>query len=210
MNKNEVLNLFTTSFEEVLRDYPMKPSPDVFSTAKLFGRPDLTQSEKVQLGTKIEKWINYFLDNHTGITSVKGKNGNLWMNTKTNEISFGGKGKGLKDIDILFNKTETTYYLESKNNLNLDTEKGPETILKVETITECLRNNENYSNVVGKVVSAFWDKTNVPISGSIKKSGCVMWFGEFCELLNLPITKSEWEDMCKELGKLLPKQDFVK
>ena len=200
----------TTSFEEVLIDHPMKPSPDVFSIAKLFGRSDLTQGEKIQLGTRIENWINYLVDNHGGITSVKGKNSNLWMNTKTNEISFGGKGKGLKDIDILFNKTETTYYLESKNNLNLDTEKGPETILKVETITECLRNNENYSNVVGKVVSAFWDKTNVPISGSIKKSGCVMWFSEFCELLNLPITKSEWEDMCKELGKLLPKQDFVK
>ena len=210
MNKIEVLNLMTTSFEEMLIDHPMKPSPDVFSTAKLFGRPDLTQSEKVQLGTKIEKWINYLVDNHEGITSVKGKNSNLWMNIKTCEVSSGGKGTGLKDIDILFTINGTTYYLESKNNLNLDTEKGPETIEKVKTITECLRNNENYSNVVGKVVSAFWDKTNVPISGSIKKSGCVMWFGEFCELLNLDITKSDYEDMCKELGKLLPKQDFVK
>ena len=197
MNKNEVLNLFTTSFEEVIRDYPMKPSPDVFSTAKLFGRPDLTQSEKVQLGTKIEKLINYFVDNHTGITSVKGKNGNLWMNPDTNEVSSGGNGKGLKDIDILFIFNRITFYLESKNNLNLDTEKGPETIEKVKVITECLINNKNHSNVVGKVITPFWDSTDVPISGSIKKSGCVMWFGEFCELLNLPITKSEWEDKCK-------------
>jgi len=30
-----------------------------------------------------------------------------------------------------------------------------------------------------------------------------MWFGEFCELLNLDITKSDYEDMCKKLGKLL-------
>ena len=64
--------------------------------------------------------------------------------------------------------------------------------------------------MVGKVISAFWDSTDDPISGSIKKSGCVMWFSEFCELLNLDITKSDYEDMCKELGKLLPKQDFVK
>ena len=203
MNKIDSLNSLRGAFEEVLIDYPMKKSPNVFSTAKLFGRPDLTQSEKIQLGTKIEKFINYWLNDHEGITSVKGKNSNLWMNTKTNEISSGGKGTGLKDIDILFNKSGTTYYLESKNNLNLDTEKGPETIEKVKTITECLRHNENHSNVVGKVVSAFWDKTNVPISGSIKKSGCVMWFGEFCELLNLDITKSDYEDMCKKLGKLL-------
>ena len=210
MNKIDSLNFLHKSFEEMIFTYPLKKSPDVFSIAKLFGRPDLTQGEKIQLGTRIENWINYLVDNHEGITSVKGKNSNLWMNTKTNEISFGGKGKGLKDIDILFTINGTTYYLESKNNLNLDTEKGPETIEKVKTITECLRNNENYSNVVGKVISAFWDSTDVPISGSIKKSGCVMWFGEFCELLNLDITKSDYEDMCKELGKLLPKQDFVK
>ena len=203
MNKIDSLNLIHKSFEEMILKHPLKKSPNVFSIAKLFDRPDLTQSEKIQLGTRIENWINYLVDNHEGITSVKGKNSNLWMNIKTYEVSSGGNGTGLKDIDILFTINGTTYYLESKNNLNLDTEKGPETIEKVKTITECLRNNENYSNVVGKVVSAFWDKTNVPISGSIKKSGCIMWFGEFCELLNLGITKSDYETKCKELGKLI-------
>tara|TARA_R110002110_G_scaffold306389_1_gene520246 strand:+ start:198 stop:809 length:612 start_codon:yes stop_codon:yes gene_type:complete len=203
MNKIDSLNLMHKSFEEMILGHPLKKSPDVFSIAKLFGRSDLTQSQRVQLGTRVEIWVNYLLDAHEDIISIKGKNSNLWMNTKTNEISFGGKGTGLKDIDILFNKAGATYYLESKNNLNLDTEKGPETIEKVKTITECLRNNENYSNVVGKIVSVFWDKTNVPISGSIKKSGCVMWFGELSKLLNLGITKSDYETKCKELGKLL-------
>ena len=203
MNKIDSLNLMHKSFEEMILGHPLKKSPDVFSIAKLFGRSDLTQSQRVQLGTRVEIWVNYLLDAHEDIISIKGKNSNLWMNTKTNEISFGGKGTGLKDIDILFNKTETTYYLESKTNLCLDTEKGPETIEKVETITECLRNNEDYSNVVGKIVSAFWDETTVPISGSISKSGLVMWFGELSELLNLGITKSDYETKCKELGKLL-------
>ena len=203
MNKIDSLNLMHKSFEEMISGYPLKKSPDVLSIAKLFGRSDLTQSQRVQLGTRVEIWVNYLLDAHEDIVSIKGKNSNLWMNTKTNEISFGGKGTGLKDIDILFNKAGATYYLESKNNLNLDTEKGPETIEKVKTITECLRNNENYSNVVGKIVSVFWDKTNVPISGRIKKSGCVMWFGELSKLLDLGITKSDYETKCKELGKLL-------
>ena len=203
MNKIDSLNLIHKSFEEMILKHPLKKSPIVFSIAKLFGRPDLTQSEKIQLGTRIENWINYLVDNHEGIISVKGKNSNLWMNIKTYEVSSGGNGTGLKDIDILFTLDGTTYYLESKNNLNLDTEKGPETIEKVETITECLRNNKNYSNVVGRVISAFWDETNVPISGSIKKSGCVMWFGEFCKLLNLDITKSDYETKCKELGNLI-------
>jgi len=203
MNKIDSLNLMHKSFEEMILGHPLKKSPDVFSIAKLFGRSDLTQSQRVQLGTRVEIWVNYLLDAHEDIISIKGKNSNLWMNTKTNEISFGGKGTGLKDIDILFNKTGTTYYLESKTNLCLDTEKGPETIEKVETITECLRNNEDYSNVVGKIVSAFWDETTVPISSSISKSGLVMWFGELSELLNLGITKSDYETKCKELGKLL-------
>ena len=203
MNKIDSLNLMHKSFEEMILGHPLKKSPDVFSIAKLFGRSDLTQSQRVQLGTRVEIWVNYLLDAHEDIISIKGKNSNLWMNTKTNEISFGGKGTGLKDIDILFNKAGATYYLESKTNLCLDTEKGPETIEKVETITECLRNNEDYSNVVGKIVSAFWDETTVPISGSISKSGLVMWFGELSELLNLGITKSDYETKCKELGKLL-------
>ena len=148
MNKINSLNLIHKSFEEMILKHPLKKSPDVFSIAKLFGRSDLTQGEKIQLGTRIENWINYLVDNHEGITSVKGKNSNLWMNIKTYEVSSGGNGTGLKDIDIIFTINGTTYYLESKNNLNLDTEKGPETIEKVKTITECLRNNENYSNVV--------------------------------------------------------------
>ena len=203
MINNNGLKLLHESFEEMILDHPLKKSPDDFTIAKLFDRPDLTQSQRIQLGTRMENWINYCVDNHEGITSIKGKNSNLWMNIDTYEVSFDGNGKGLKDIDILFTINGITYYLESKTNLYLDTEKGPVTIEKVKIITEGLRNNGNHSNVVGKVISAFWDSTDVPISGSIKKSGCVMWFGEFCELLDLGITKSDYEDMCKELGKLL-------
>ena len=182
---------------------PLKKTPDNFSISKLFGRFDLTQSEKIQLGLRIEEWINHLLNNHKGVTSKKAKNSKLWMDLKSNTVISGGNGSGLKDIDILFIKDETTYYLESKNNLNLDTEKGPETIEKVKLITECLRKNGSYSNVVGKVISSFWDETNVPISGSMGKSGCIMWFSEFCNLLGLDITKSDYETKCKELGQLI-------
>ncbi len=203
MNKIDSINLIQESFKEMIFQNPLKKSPDDFSIAKLFGRPDLTQSQKIQLGVRMEKWINFIVDNHKGIDSIKGKNSNLWVDTKTNKIVFSGNGKGLKDIDILFNIDGTTYYLEAKTNLNLDTEKGPATIEKVKTITECLKNDGNYSNVIGKVISVFWDETNVPISGSMVNSGCIMWFSEFCKLLNFDITKSDYENMCNELGKLV-------
>ena len=201
MNTTDSLNLLSKSFKEMISTNPLKKSTDDFSIAKLFGRLDLTQSEKIQLGTRMEIWFNFMVDNHLDSSSVKGKNSNLWMNIETNEVISGGSGKGLKDIDILFTINGITYYLESKNNLNLDTEKGPATIEKVKIITECLKHNGNYSNVVGKGISAFWDSDNVPISGSMKKSGCIMWFGEFCEILDLDITKSEYEDWCHEIGQ---------
>ena len=103
MNKIDSINLIQESFKEMIFQNPLKKSPDDFSIAKLFGRPDLTQSQKIQLGVRMEKWINFIVDNHKGIDSIKGKNSNLWVDTKTNKIVFSGNGKGLKDIDILFN-----------------------------------------------------------------------------------------------------------
>ena len=121
MNKIDSINLIQESFKEMIFQNPLKKSPDLLSIAKLFGRPDLTHSEKIQLGIRMEQWINFIVDNHKGIVSIKGKNSNLWMDTKTNKIVFSGNGKGLKDIDILFNIDGTTYYLEAKTNLTLDT-----------------------------------------------------------------------------------------
>ena len=71
----------------MILEYPLKRSPTDFSIAKLFGRSDLTQGEKVQLGTRMETWFNFMVDNHKDISSVKGKNSSkLWMNIETNEL----------------------------------------------------------------------------------------------------------------------------
>ena len=203
MNKERSLDLLTRSFKEMIAHNPLKKAPDNFSISKLFGRFDLTQSQKIQLGLRIEEWINHILNNHKGVKSKKPKNSKLWIDLKSNNVIEGGNGSGFKDVDILFIKDGTTYYLESKNNLNLDTEKGPETIEKVKLITKSLRKNGDYSNVIGKVISAFWDETNVPVSGSMKNSGAIMWFSEFCSLLGLDITKSDYENKCEELGRLI-------
>ena len=151
----------------------------------------------------MEKLVNGTLDNLPDVKSWKGfSNPNLWMNTTTNELTSGGNGTGNKDVDVLFEKDGIVYYLEVKNNLNLDTEKGPETIEKVGVVTECLRNNLEFKGkeIVGKVLSMFWDNKNVPISGSMKKSN-IMWFSEFVKLFDTNLNKEEYETMCKEMGK---------
>jgi len=200
---DDEIDIIQKSFRETFEEQPIGKPKSVYSVAELYGRSELTQGQRVKFGNRQEVFFNKILEKLKNINSIKGNHKNLWMNTETNEVIFGGAGKGMKDIDILFIIGNTTYYLECKSNLNLDTEKGPATIEKVKTITECLQNNEDYPNVIGKVLSVFWDKTNVPISGSMVNSGQIMWFEEFNDILKLGYDKQSWENNCKELGKFI-------
>ena len=201
MNKFE--ETFRSTWSSVISNNPITDTVSPLSVAELFGRKDLSQGQRIKLGNRMEKLVNGTLDNLPDVKSWKGfSNPNLWMNTTTNELTSGGNGTGNKDVDVLFEKDGIVYYLEVKNNLNLDTEKGPETIEKVGVVTECLRNNLEFKGkeIVGKVLSMFWDNKNVPISGSMKKSN-IMWFSEFVKLFDTNLNKEEYETMCKEMGK---------
>ena len=200
---NEFVEKFRSSWSSVIFRNPIMDTVSPLTVAELFGRKELNQGQRIKLGNRMEKLVNETLDNLTDVKSWKDfSNPNLWMNTTTNELTSGGTGKGNKDVDVLFEKDDIVYYLEVKNNLNLDTEKGPETIEKVEVITECLRNNLEFKGqeIEGKVLSMFWDNKNVPISGSMKKSN-IMWFSEFVKLFDTNLNKEEYETMCKEMGK---------
>ena len=211
---NEFVEKFRSSWSSVISSNPIVDNPSPLTVAELFGRKELNQGQRIKLGNRMEKLVNETLDNLTDVKSWKDfSNPNLWMNTTTNELTSGGTGKGNKDVDVLFEKDDIVYYLEVKNNLNLDTEKGPETIEKVEVITECLRNNHDLKGkkIVGKVLSRFWDKKHkLPtslkpgISSSLNradKAGHIMWFSEFVKLFDTNLNKEEYETMCKEMGK---------
>ena len=200
---NEFEETFRSTWSSIISSNSITDTDSPLTVAELFGRKDLSQGQRIKLGNRMEKLVNGTLDNLTDVKSWKGfSNPNLWMNTTTNELTSGGNGKGDKDVDVLFEKDGIVYYLEVKNNLNLDTEKGPETIEKVGVVTECLRNNLEFEGqeIVGKVLSMFWDNKNVPISGSMKKSN-IMWFNEFVKLFDTNLNKEEYETMCKEMGK---------
>ena len=200
---NEFVETFRSTWSSVISSNSITDTDSPLTVAELFGRKDLSQGQRIKLGNRMEKLVNGTLDNLPDVKSWKGFfNPNLWMNTTTNELTSGGNGKGEKDVDVLFEKDGIVYYLEVKNNLNLDTEKGPETIEKVGVVTECLRNNLEFEGqeIVGKVLSMFWDNKNVPISGSMKKSN-IMWFSEFVKLFDTNLNKEEYETMCKEMGK---------
>jgi hypothetical protein len=194
------ITLIKEAFKEMLIDNPLTEPWKPYNLSSLFGRDDLSQGQKIQLGIRIEYWINMILNDHPNVNSIKGKDKNLWMNTDTNQISSVAPN-GLKDIDHLFIFNNKTYYLECKTNLGLDTEKGPATVKKVNTIVKCLTDNGSFPEVTGKIISPFWDIENVYVAPSMENS--IMFFGEFSKLLGLDLTKDTYHAACKELGELL-------
>tara|TARA_Y100000114_G_C11719682_1_gene307825 strand:- start:27 stop:656 length:630 start_codon:yes stop_codon:yes gene_type:complete len=188
-------------FNTVLDNNPFTRNSDNYTIKNLFG-VNLNQSETIQLGQKIETWVNrilYKMDNVKCYTIKK-----LWINTETNHVQEGGKSKNMKDVDILFKVNNISHYLELKTNLQLDTEKQKATREKIKIITSCLNKNGKYGKVVGKILSPFWAKNSSIINPF--KNDEVMWISELFNLVELNITESEYNDVCIEIGKNITKR----
>lgn len=109
------------SFDVVLKDYAaiddnkFKQSREDNESLSILFDIDLTQSEKIQFGTRMEKMLTMFIMRNTIFENIKKKN-----------------SKGNKETDHLFcdKNNKIIYYAEFKSNLNLDTEKSKETVTK--------------------------------------------------------------------------------
>ena len=95
-----------------------KPRCDLSSFKTLIDR-EISQSECIQMGIVMEKFLKNLISKTTPHTNIKPKN-----------------TKGKKERDILFinDDIKTVYYFEIKNNINLDTEKSKETSRKINII----------------------------------------------------------------------------
>ena len=85
---------------------------------------NLSQSEKIQFGNRMENLLSIFILENTLLKNIKEKN-----------------SKGVKEIDHLFmdNINNVIYYAELKSNLNLDTEKSIQTVKKCKQIKKILK-----------------------------------------------------------------------
>jgi hypothetical protein len=86
---------------------------------------ELSQSEKIQFGSKMEKMLTMFILRNTLLKNIKEKN-----------------CKGKKETDHLFldSNQKIVYYAELKSNLNLDTEKC------IGTVEKCLKIERELKN----------------------------------------------------------------
>jgi hypothetical protein len=207
-----VKTVLLESFEEVIKKDPIiKTKAKTLTMSYLLGVDHFGVGERIKLGDRLEKWITKLIEMIEDVDAIKPSSKKLWINIESGDLVFGGNGKGLKDVDILFELDGRIIYLEAKTNLELDTEKSVITIEKVNVIVESLKRNPKFSNkkVVGKVLSLFWDDAKVdglkvPYSSDMKKkSENVMFFSEFSELLGLGLIKEKYYAELLELGKTL-------
>jgi hypothetical protein len=102
-----------TKLKSFKKEKENKNSLSSLSTTKL------TQSECIQLGNRMEILINKYIELQ-----------NLYLN------GFEKNQKGVKQKDVFFidETKKIIYYAELKSNIDLDTEKAPETIKKINNI----------------------------------------------------------------------------
>ena len=158
---------------------------------------ELSQSQSIQAGKKIEFFINDVLHKTPNVKCHTTES--IWIDTETNRTQIGGNPKGMKDVDILFEYNKKSYYLELKSNLDLDTEKVLATTNKVKLITDSLNKNGGYGRVESKILSPFWYKNSSIVNPFPYDK--VMWISELFKIVGITLTKNEYNEVCIEIGK---------
>ena len=190
------------SFSNVLDKHPFTdPKKKSYNIKDLF-QVELSQSQSIQAGKKIEFFINDVLHKTPNVKCHTTES--IWIDTETNRIQIGGNSKGLKDVDILFEYNKKSYYLELKSNLDLDTEKVIATTNKVKLITDSLNKNGGYGEVESKILSPFWYKNSSIVNPFPDDK--VMWISELFKIVGITLPKNEYNELCIEIGKDITKR----
>lgn len=102
-------------------------------------------------------------------------------------------------VDILFDYNGTKYYFESKNNLNIDTEKTTATKNKVEKIKDFLLKEND--NVVAKILNNRYSSNETAkfYKYPITKDD-IYGYSQFFNIFGIEVTKEDWEDFFLEVG----------
>jgi len=159
----------------------------------LFGSRPSPQSLNIKFGRAFEKWF------HQAV--ILGNNDYEMMKCGVwREIQ--------KDLDLIFrdNQNKVIYYRELKCNIDLDTEKIVSTYEKVLYIQDHLRVKfPEYRIDVAILAWATYDKEEITAQSKIKKCSRhgvpVEDPSSFFDLININISKKEYYDYFRHIGK---------
>lgn len=158
------------------------------SNSSLSSRLELPSSQSIasQLGFKTENSINEYINTHSGISNLK------QMYPKI----------GKHQVDVLFKFHNTIYYFESKNNLNLDTEKTIRSNEKIKNIKKYLTKEFSSYRVVCKYLNMWIYGSNNLIfkSGRMNKKD-IYGYSDFFNIFGVKVTKNEFSKLQKRVKK---------
>jgi len=164
------------------------------------------QTKKTENGSFSELLFSSF-----SMQSINIKFGHV-VEKSWNEYIFGISGTELDDrniidgsqVDILFSYNNIKYYFESKNNINIDTEKSIATINKVKKIEAFLLKENN--EVVAKILSNRYSNSDTikHFKKSISRED-IFGYSQLFSVFNVDVTIKEWEDFYREVGDYIYK-----
>ena len=168
-----------------------KPAKKKFNAKRLAGLSDLSQSEAIRIGNLLELLL--------------AKLGELSPNAKVydrplilSESVFSGKKKKNKQIDLLLKVSGKFYYLESKLNCELDSEKFPHTLNKINKVTKAIK-NEYGCECLGRLITP-WYKHEKGMPHQYKNSN-IMFASEYFNLIGVDIGEQEWYNYLNSFAK---------
>jgi len=149
----------------------------------LWGKTSV-QSINIKMGNVLERSWNVFLDNITDVIKIdKG-------------MEYGSQ------IDVMFSYKDTVFYFESKNNVNLDTEKTIATKEKIVRIEYLLEKDYPDKIIISKVLSNRNSRTEMV--NFYKKpftQNDFYGYSDFFDIFSIDVSKKDWETFFFEQGK---------
>lgn len=141
-----------------------------------------SQSVLSQLGFKTEQAINEFVNTQSGVTNLK----------------FLYPQIGPHQIDVLFEYKNTVYYFESKNNMQLDTEKSLKSIEKIRSINKYLRRTYRGKRIICKFIN-MWEYSSdnmTYLKRTIRKKD-IYGYSDFFRIFKIDVSKREFQNLIK-------------
>jgi len=173
-------------FENTKKEHPnlfnKKEDEKKYNAKTLVNIKNLTQSESIRLGGLLERVFQFIAKNYSTAQVLE-------RDRILSESVFTNEGKKSKQIDLLLKTKGKYYYLESKLNCELDSEKFPHTLSKIDKVAQAIQ-KEYGCECVGRLVTP-WYKYEKKMPRQYKNEN-IMFANEYFDLIGVDFTEDEW------------------
>lgn len=189
MLSDQFFDIVNKNIELMVSGYMKERRGNSGSFSELLFNRFSQQSLNIRVGNVIEKSWKEWLNNIDGVEL--GNYGNIENH----------------QIDLLFFYNGECYYLESKNNINLDTEKTMATYNKVMFIYECLQSMFTDYKIYAKVLCnryhsfKYMQHFKKPFDENI-----LFGYGDMFAIFGEDISIEKWENFFKDVGMYIVRE----